>query len=162
MCVIWLDDMIFTLNVYVLGKIYLKIIKKTCKAPLWFAKFLPEPYNELFWKPLHSCCLSLHWALSNCCDPWKNSFHAFMIKIYVHTIYPLAMLPWEVSIVPHFTSHKIKTPHYVIEVSLSIFCYKRDMGYKKRSEKMDTWRSKHTKKGLDTWRSMKKIDKKER
>jgi hypothetical protein len=59
---------------------------------------------------------------------------------------PPCYAPWEVSIVPHFTSHKIKTPHYVIEVSLSIFCYKRDMGYKKRSEKMDTWRSKHTKK----------------
>ena len=52
--------------------------------------------------------------------PLEEFFSCFMIKIHVHTIYPLAMLPWEVSIVPLLTSHKIKTPHYVIVVSLSL------------------------------------------
>jgi hypothetical protein len=34
-------------------------------------------------------CLLLHWALSNCCDPCENCFHAFMIKIHVHHHIPL-------------------------------------------------------------------------
>ena len=34
----------------------------------------------------------------------RNSFHAFKIKIHVHTTYPLAMLLWEVSIVPSIHS----------------------------------------------------------
>ena len=34
--------------------------KKTCKAPLWFAKVLPEPYNELSWKPYtFAACLCI-------------------------------------------------------------------------------------------------------
>jgi hypothetical protein len=101
-------------------------------------------------KTLCICCLSLHWAFSNCCDPWKNSFHSFMITIHVHTIYPLAMLLWEVSIVTFIISHKIKAPRYV-SVSLYLLLQKRHgLSIKKY---MDTWRSKHSKKKLDTWRS---------
>ena len=34
--------------------------KNTCKAPLWFAKVLPEPYNELSWKPYtFAACLCI-------------------------------------------------------------------------------------------------------
>jgi hypothetical protein len=71
---------------------------------------MPKSYQShmmiLLANHIHICCLFLHWALSNCCDPWENSFHDFMIKIHVHTIYPLAMLLWEVSIVPSTHSTK--------------------------------------------------------
>jgi hypothetical protein len=41
---------------------------------------------------IHICYLSLHFALSNCGDPCENSFHAFMIKMHIHTNILLAML----------------------------------------------------------------------
>ena len=87
-------------------EIYLKFWKTLCKAPLWYDKILPKPYDDSSWKPYTHMLLVLHWALSNCCDPWENSFHAFMIMIHVHTIYPLAMLLWEFSIVPSTHSTK--------------------------------------------------------
>ena len=87
--------------------IYLKKNGKIlCKAPLWYAKVLPKPYDDISWRPYTLILLVLHWALSNYCDPWENSFHAFMIKIHVHTIYTLAVLLWEVSIVPSTHSTK--------------------------------------------------------
>ena len=55
---------------------------------------------------IHLCCLFCIELCQICCDPWENSFHTFMIKIHVHTIYPLAMLLWEVSIVPSTHSTK--------------------------------------------------------
>ena len=80
--------MIFTLNVWVLGK-FIGKFKNLCKALLWYAKVQPKPYVEIPWNPVHICCLSLHWALSNCCDPCGSAFHAFMIKIHVHAIHTL-------------------------------------------------------------------------
>jgi hypothetical protein len=60
-------------------------------------------------KPLHICCLSLHWALSNWCDPCENSLYAFMIKICVHTtISPSYASTLEVSIVSSIHSIKVK------------------------------------------------------
>ena len=101
-----LNDLIFALYYSSAWKHYLKFWKTLCKAPLWYAKVLPKSYDDLSWKPYTHMLFVLHWALSNCCDPWENSFHTFMIKIHVHTIYPLAMLLLEVSIVPSTHSTK--------------------------------------------------------
>jgi hypothetical protein len=73
-----------------------------------FAKLLfhmPKSYQIHMMSYLENlilmCCLSLHWALSNCCDPCENSFHAFiLIKIHVHPISPCYASTLEVSIVP--------------------------------------------------------------
>ena len=53
----------------------------------------------------------------------RNFCHAFMIKIHVHTIYPLAMLLKEVSTVPSI--HPIKCSTICIGLSL-VFITKRE------------------------------------
>jgi hypothetical protein len=78
---------------------------------------IPEPYDETSWKPHTHMLLALHWALSNCCDPCENSFHAFMIKIHVHANILLAMLSWELALY-HLSIPQNKAPHYVL-ISLS-------------------------------------------
>ena len=67
-----LNDMIFALYCLSASEIYLKI----CKT---FAKLLfdmPRSYQShmmiLLENHIHICCLFLHWALSNCCDPWEK------------------------------------------------------------------------------------------
>jgi len=80
-----------------LGKFILKKKEKNLQSSSLICQSPTRAICIIILKTLYICCLSLHWALSNCCDPRKNSFHAFMIKIHVHTIYPLAMLQWEVS-----------------------------------------------------------------
>ena len=107
---------------------------------------------------IHICCLFLHWALSNCCDPWENYFHAFMIQIHVHTTYPLLCFYEKLALYhPSIPQNKCSTN--CVGLSLVFIKKERGMGYKKN---MDTWRSKYWKKKkkkyMDTWRSMKKKD----
>ena len=101
-----LDDMIFALCWLSAWELYLKIWKIFAKLLFDMPKSYQSHMMILLGNHIHICCLFLHWALSNCCDPWENSFHAFMIKIHVHTIHPLAILLWEVSIVPSTHSTK--------------------------------------------------------
>ena len=73
---------------------------------------MPKSYQSHMMSYLENlrliCCLLLHWALSNCCDPCENSFHAFMIKIHVHSISPCYASTLGVSIVSSIHSIKIK------------------------------------------------------
>ena len=138
-----------------------------------FAKLLfdmPKSYRShmmiLLENLIHICCLFLHWALSNCCDPWENSFHAFMIKIHVRTIYPLLCFFEKLALYHTLISqNKCSTICVGLSLSLSSFCFKkkRGMGYREKKY-MDTWRSKYWKKrktNVGTWRSMKKREKKD-
>jgi hypothetical protein len=74
---------------------------------------------------------------------FENSFHTFMIKIFVYTTISMCHASTlEVSIVSHsIPQNKYST---VCGTSMSpCYRYKRDMSYRKN---MDTWRSKYWKK----------------
>jgi hypothetical protein len=89
-----------------------------CEAPLWYAKSYQSHMMRHLENLIHICYVSLHWALSNCCDPCENSFHAFMIKVHVHANILLAMLSWELALY-HLSIPQNKAPHYVL-ISLSL------------------------------------------
>ena len=119
-----------------LGK-FIWFKKTICEAPLWYAKSYQSHMMRYLKNLIHICCLSLHWALSNCCDPCENYFQAFMIKIHVRAIsFVLHSFASQRCSIHLF--HQIKTPRYVL-VSLSKLFLQKRHGYEKN---MDTWRSK--------------------
>ena len=100
------NDMIFALYCLSSWKIYLKICKTFAKLLFDMPKSYQSHMMILLENHIHICCLFLHWALSNCCDPWEK----FLSCIHdqdsrAHHIH-LAMLLWEVRIVP--SNHPIK------------------------------------------------------
>ena len=111
-----------------------------------FAKLLfdmPKSYHShmmiLLENHIHMCYLFLHWALSNCCDPWENSIRAFMIKIHVHTTYPLLCF-YEKLALYHSSLPQNKCSTICVGLSLRLLLRKRDMCY--RNFFLDTWKSK--------------------
>jgi hypothetical protein len=130
-------------------EISLKFLQTLCEAPLWYAKSYQSHMVRRLENLIDICYLSLHWVLSNCCDPCENSFHAFMIKIHIHANILLAMLSWEVALY-HLSVPKNKAPHYVlISLSLSPSLLQKRHGYRKKY--MDTWRSKKKRKRKDSY-----------
>jgi hypothetical protein len=138
-------------------EICLIILKTLCEAPLWYAKSYQSHMTRHLANLIHIYHLSLHWALSNCCDPCENSFHAFMIKIHVHGNIFLAMLSWELALY-HLSMLQNKAPHYVlISLSLSKLMLQNRHVYRKKLTQEGP-----TKKKFDTWRSKKKRKKRKR
>ena len=107
--------------------------KILCKAPLWYAKVLLKPYDDISWRPYTLMLLVLHWALSNCCDPWENSFHTFKIKIHVHTTYPLLCF-YEKLALYHPSIPQNKSSIVCVGLPLQLLLKKRreSMGYQKK------------------------------
>ena len=62
---------------------------KINKAPQWYEIPIQSQMSYKFEKPFHICNLLSHWALSNCCDPFRESFHTPMIKITYMTTHIL-------------------------------------------------------------------------
>jgi hypothetical protein len=130
--------MIFSLNVWVLGNFIWKIENPFAKLLFDMPKSFQSHMMSYLENLILICCLLLHWALSNCCDPCENSFHAFMIKIHVHTISPCYTSTLEVSIVSLIHSIKIKL-HVLCDLSLSL----QKSGWKK-----ETWAMKKERKKI--------------
>ena len=64
-----LNDLIFTLNVQVLGNFIWKFEKPFANLLFDMPKSYQSHMMMYLENHIHICCLSLHWALSNCCDP---------------------------------------------------------------------------------------------
>ena len=129
---------------------------------------MPKSYQRhmmiLLENHVHICCLFLHWALSNCCDPWENSFHAFMIKIHVHTTYPLLCFYEKLALYHPSIPHN-KSSIVCVGLSLSPVIVEKKEKEWAIDKNVDTWRSKcwkKEKKYMDTWWSIKKEKKKEK
>ena len=102
------NDMIFALYCLSAWGIYLENLEN----PLWSSSLICQSSTKAIWwyflKTIYTYAACFFCALSfvKLLWPLENSFHAFMIKIHMHTLYPLAMLLWEVSIVPSTHSTK--------------------------------------------------------
>ena len=70
-----------------------------------------------FEKPFHICNLSSHWALSNCCDPLRESLHTPMIKITYASTHMLYFYTWKIASTSIHPSTN-KTPCCIITISL--------------------------------------------
>ena len=101
--------------------------QKYNKVPRWHEISI-QSHMLISLQTFHICNLLSHWALSNCCDPYWDSFHTPMIKI-TYTFTPYAML-LHVEQAVHLSIHKIKLHAYVWHLSLKIAS--RIWGYAKR------------------------------
>ena len=120
-----LNDMIFALYCLSAREIYLKFCKTFAKLLFDMPKSYQSHMMILLENHIHICCLFLHWALSNCCDPWENSFHAFMIKIHVHTTYPLLCF-YEKLALYHPSIPQNKSSIVCVGLSLQLLFKKRE------------------------------------
>ena len=88
-------------------------IQKQNKVPRWYAIPIQSHMSYKFEKPFHICNLSSHWALSNCCDPLRESFHR---HVHSHAI----LLHLEDSkYIPYPSTNK--TPRCAIFISLQSY-----------------------------------------
>ena len=150
MLVIWLDDMIFTLHCLSDWELYLKIWKTLAK--LLFD--MPKSYQSHMMLFIEN--------LIHICDPWEKFCHAFMIKIHVHTIYPLLCFYEKLALYhPLIQQNKCSTICVGLSLQFLLKKKKRGIGYQekkwthqvqilkkneRKKKNMDTWRSKYWKK----------------
>jgi hypothetical protein len=113
----------------VLGKIYLKKLKKPLQAPLWFSKVLPKPYDELPRKPYaYTACLCIE--LCQIIVTLERILFMLSWSRFTCTPYTPSYAEMRVSIVPSSTP-QIKL-HLCRDSSLQKYPYKRDMGLSKK------------------------------
>jgi hypothetical protein len=131
---IWYDERNLASLCKVLGNFIFQKFKNS-KSIAWLlddAKFLQKPYDDPIENLTH---MLLDFALS-----LVKLFVTFLRNIsyshnqyHVHSTHICRLLHLSCSktFYPSISFHEIKAPRYVL-VSLSIFCYKRDIGYQKK------------------------------
>ena len=79
------------------GVFLFKNTKIKIKVPRWYAIPIQSHTSYKFEQPFHICNFSSHWALSNCCDPLRESLHTPMIKITYTSTHMLYFYTWKIA-----------------------------------------------------------------
>ena len=132
---IW-SSLFFCLSAWV---IYFKICKTFAKLLFDMPKSYQSHITIQFENLIHICCLSCIELCQIVVTLERNFCHAFMIKIHVHTIYPLLCFYKKLALYhPSILQNKCSTVCVGLSLSLSSYCKKNEAWVIK---KKDPWRS---------------------